>query len=164
MKYLYLVRHAKAEKSTTRQRDYDRTLVISGVGDAHKMGRKLMDLAVNPDLLISSSAIRAKQTTELIAEHLKYKPSRIVYDEEIYESSVRTLLMFINELEDKYRNVMIVGHDPTTSYMAEHLTKEEIGNFPTCGVVKIRFDITTWKEVSPGMGSLEWFEYPDSEE
>lgn len=164
MKYLYLLRHAKAEKTTTGQHDFDRMLLRSGHADAHMMGRKLRDLAVKPDLIISSMAIRAKQTAELIAEQLKYKLTTILYDEEIYESSVRILLRIIDMLENKYTNVMIIGHDPTISYMAEHLTKEEIGNIPVCGVVKIIFDITTWKEVSAGTGSLEWFKYPDSEE
>ena len=164
MKYLYLVRHAKAEKSTIGQPDFDRILSRRGHADALKMGRKLRDLSVKPDLFISSFAIRARQTSEIIAEQLKYKPDSIIYDEEIYESTVRILLRFINDLEDKYKSVVIVGHSPAIPYMTEYLTKEEIGNIQPCGIVKIRFDITTWKEATAGTGRLEWFEYPDAED
>ncbi|MFL5730504.1 MAG: SixA phosphatase family protein [Cytophagaceae bacterium] len=160
MKNLFLVRHAKSDWSVPGQKDFDRELNGRGRSDAPKMGRKLYELESKPDLIIASPAIRARFTAELICEQLKFDTERIIYTEDIYEASVRTLMSVINGVEDKYSRVMIFGHNPGFTYLAEYLTKKEIGNIPTCGMVNIEFDVDSWKEVSEGTGELKNFIYP----
>jgi phosphohistidine phosphatase len=160
VKNLFLVRHAKSDWSVGGQKDFDRALNGRGLSDAPKMGRKLYDLGVKPDLIMSSPAERAKLTSQLIAEQLKYDPDKIAFDPEIYEASVRSLLNVINAIDDRYNNVIIFGHNPTFTYIAESLTKKEIGNIPTCGAVHIEFNIKSWKEVSAGTGNMKSFTYP----
>lgn len=157
---LYLLRHAKSDWSVPGQKDIDRMLNSRGNNDAPRMGRKLHDLNVEPDLMIASPARRTRDTAGYIAEQLQYDLDNICYDEEIYEASVRTLLGLVNKLDDKNKSVMLVGHNPGFSYLAEYLTKEEIGNIPTCGVVNIEFSGSSWLEVSGGTGILKWFIYP----
>jgi phosphohistidine phosphatase len=160
VKNLFLVRHAKSDWSVGGQKDFERNLDGRGLHDAPNMGRKLFQMGIKPDLILSSPAERARLTSELVAEQLKYDPDKIVFDDEIYEASVRSLLNVINSLDDKYQNVMIFGHNPTFTYIAEYLTKREIGNIPTCGAVQIEFPIKSWKEVSEGTGDLKFFIYP----
>ena len=88
----------------------------------------------------------------------KHRPRTNVHFKEIYEASPRTLLKLVNELSPDQKEVMLVGHNPTFTYLAEYLTKEEIGNMPTCSCVKIKF-FNEWNEVSEGTGDLLWFEY-----
>jgi phosphohistidine phosphatase len=159
-KNLFLVRHAKSDWSVSGQKDFERQLNGRGLNDAPKIGRKLYEMGVKPDLIISSPAVRARLTAELIAEQLKYDTDKIVFDEEIYEASVRSLLKVINSIDDKNQTVIIVGHNPTFTYIAESLTKREIGNIPTCGAVQIEFNLNSWKEVSEGTGNLKSFSYP----
>jgi phosphohistidine phosphatase len=160
MKNLFLVRHGKSDWSVSGQKDFDRELNGRGRSDAPKMGRKLYEMEARPDIIISSPAARARLTAEFVCEQLKYDPEKILYNEDIYEASVRTLLGVINGIEDKYSRVMIFGHNPGFTFLAEYLTKKEIGNIPTCGVVNIEFDLDSWKEVSGGNGELKSFIYP----
>jgi phosphohistidine phosphatase len=160
VKNLFLIRHAKSDWSVGGQKDFDRELNGRGLNDAPKMGRKLYDIGVKPDLIISSPAQRAKLTAQLIAEQLKYDTDKIAFDPEIYEASVRSLLNVINAIDDRYNNVIIFGHNPTFTYIAESLTKKEIGNIPTCGAVQIEFNIKSWAEVSAGTGNMKSFIYP----
>ncbi len=159
-KTLIFMRHAKSDWSIAGQKDFDRTLNNRGLGDAPRMGRRLLEIGVKPDLVLSSPAIRAKTTAEYVSEQLGYDLDAIVYDKEIYESSVRSLLGVVNHLEDQYNCVIIFGHNPTHTYLAEYLTKEAIGNIPTAGAVCINFEFDSWKLVSEGTGKMRWFEYP----
>lgn len=159
-KTLYLLRHAKSDWSLPGQKDFDRDLNVRGYSDAPRMGHIMHEKGVKPDVIISSPAKRAALTAESFAERLDYDTDNIVYEEEVYEASPRTLFQLISSLDNKYDSVMLVGHNPTFTHIAEYLTGEEIGNMPTCSVVNIYFDIDNWQEVSAKSGKLEWFEYP----
>lgn len=163
MKYtLYLLRHAKSDWSVGGQKDIDRELNNRGHNDAPRMGRKLYELEVNPDKIICSPSKRTKLTLEYVCEQLKYDLSKVEYNDEIYEASVRSLLLVINNLEDNIKSVMLVGHNPGFTYLAEYLTKKEIGNVPTCGALRLDFEVDSWKEVSSGLADLKWFISPKS--
>ncbi len=159
-KTLIFMRHAKSDWSIPGQKDFDRILNNRGFNDAPRMGRRLMEKGIKPDLVISSPAIRAKTTAEYVCEQLNYDIDTIQYDEEVYEASVRSLLLVINNLSDKNNCVLIFGHNPTHTYLAEYLTKEVIGNIPTAGAVCIEFEFDSWQLVSEGTGKMKWFEYP----
>lgn len=159
-KTLIFMRHAKSEQSVQGLKDFDRPLNNVGLSDAPRMGRKLLEIGVKPDFVISSTALRAKTTAECVSEQLSYDIDAIQYDQEIYEASVRSLLAVINNLEDNHNCVLVFGHNPTHTYLAEYLTKEAIGNIPTGGAVGIDFEFDSWKLVSEGTGKMIWFEYP----
>jgi phosphohistidine phosphatase len=160
VKNLFLVRHAKSDWSVPGQKEFDRELNGRGISDAPRMGKKLYEMDVRPELIISSPALRAKLTAEFICEQLRYDTEKIIFNEEIYEASVRSLLAVINDLPDEYNKVMIFGHNPGFTDLAEHLTKTPIGNIPTCGAVSIEFQVDSWKEVSGETSILKWFIYP----
>lgn len=160
MKNLIMMRHAKSDWTNPTQKDFERTLNARGHRVAPRMGYKLHELEVHPDAIVSSPAERTKLTAEYLAEQLNIETSEIVYDEAIYEASVRSLLEVVNHLDDDHDTVILIGHNPSFSYLAEYLSGEEIGNIPTCGVVYLQFEFTTWKEVSQDTGSMKWFIYP----
>jgi phosphohistidine phosphatase len=159
-KTLIFMRHAKSDWSIPGQKDFDRPLNNRGLGDAPRMGRRLQEIGIRPDLIVSSPAVRAKHTAEYVSEQLHYDIDLIRFDPEVYESSVRSLLAVVNKLEDQYHCVLIFGHNPTLTYLSEYLTKEAIGNIPTTGAVCIDFDFDSWELVSEGTGHMRWFEYP----
>jgi phosphohistidine phosphatase len=159
-KNLFLVRHAKSDWSQPGQKDFDRDLNARGRLDAPRMGRKLFEMDVKPDLIISSPAERAKLTAEFIAEQLRYDTEKIEWNEEVYEASVRSLLSVINQIDDSIHKAMVVGHNPTFTYIAEYLTKKPFENIPTCGIVHIEFEVGSWKEIAGDLGNLKWFIYP----
>ena len=162
MKYLFFVRHAKAEKASVAFKDFDRELAYKGQVDAPRMAKILSEYGVKAERLISSPALRTKQTAILFAQQLRFDLADIVYEPEFYEASVRTLLRIINSFNDSFSSAMIFGHNPSFSHLPEYLTQEIIGKVPTCGVVLLQFNIDTWAEISGGIGSVVKFWYPES--
>ncbi|WP_459573846.1 SixA phosphatase family protein [Cupriavidus sp. 8B] len=81
MKTLFLVRHAKASRDDPSLPDRQRSLDDRGRHDASKMGKRRIDRGVEPDLLVSSPALRALTTAHLIADEIGYKRKDIVVDE-----------------------------------------------------------------------------------
>ena len=112
-------------------------------------------------MIISSDAVRAQTTAILLAEQLKYERHKIQYTEEIYKASVRSLLSLINDQKDAFTQVLIVGHNPVLTYLAEYLTKEEIGSIAPCGVVHLTCEAESWMEFSEGNVQLEDYMFPE---
>ncbi|SDJ94663.1 phosphohistidine phosphatase [Catalinimonas alkaloidigena] len=159
-KKLYLLRHAKSDWSQPGQRDFDRELNERGYRDAPLMGQVLHRKKVVPQVIYASPARRTTLTAELVAPALPYPAEAVHYVKLLYECSLQTMLTFISRLDDQYDEVMIIGHNPTMTYTAEHLSGESLGNVPTCGVVSLAFEVDTWEAVAGRSATLEWFEYP----
>ena len=86
MKKLYIIRHAKSSWKDFSLADYDRPLNKRGFFNAPFMGNILKEKRVMPDLILSSPALRAKTTAEIIAKSIHYV-DKIVFDKKIYEAS-----------------------------------------------------------------------------
>jgi len=159
MKYLYLVRHAKSDWKNTGLADIERPLNERGKRDAPFMGKILVDKKVNPDLILSSTAKRARKTAIAIAKKLDINDDKILFDENIYEASAGELMNIVNSIEDKYNSVMIFGHNPGLTTLHNSLSNHYIDNIPTCGIVALKFD-TGWKNLGSAASELMFFEYP----
>ena len=117
-----------------------------GYQDALTMGKRLSKRGVNPDLLVSSPALRALTTAQLIADELGYQRNDIALDERLYASSADNLLAIICALDDKLDRVMLFGHNPEFTDLAHRLSSE-ITDMPTCAVAEFRFDANVWVDV-----------------
>jgi phosphohistidine phosphatase len=146
MKTLFLVRHAKSSRDDPSLPDRDRPLDDRGRQDAPKMGKRLAKRDVKPDLLLSSPALRALTTAQLIAEEVGYKHKEIVADDRLYDSSADDLLAVIRALDKKLNSVMLFGHNPEFTDLAHRLSSE-ISDMPTCAVVEFNFDTKAWSDV-----------------
>lgn len=160
MKTLFLIRHAKSDWSNPSLKDFERSLNPRGERVAPKMGRELLSRNVSPDIVYSSPSKRTRQTASYICEGINYNEESILFKEEIYEASTGALLRLINSISDDNKTAMVIGHNPSMTYLAEYLTDEILNNIPTCGVLKINFEIDSWKFVSKSTGILEWYTYP----
>ena len=159
---LYLLRHAKTLEREGNQLDFDRELHPIGLQNATRMGIFLKDSTPNFDFIISSPAVRAKKTIELIAEQIKIDTNSIHYNDDIYEASVRNLLQTINSFKSNWKTVMLVGHNPALSYLAEYLTGEAIGSLTTCGLVHLKFKNVDWNMVTEKSGYFVSYYFPES--
>lgn len=156
MKSLILVRHGKAEHIKIEQHDYDRKLTDNGIEDVNELAKELKEDLHLVDLIISSSAKRAFQTSKILARVLDIKEDTIIKNDLIYESNISVLLNVINSIDDKFERVIITGHNPTFEYMIEYLSNHVIaGGLSTSGAAHITFDIDTWALVSEGIGVLK---------
>ncbi|MCY0854846.1 SixA phosphatase family protein [Cupriavidus sp. D39] len=147
MKILFLVRHAKSSRDDPSLPDQQRPLEDRGRNDASKMGKRLTDRGVEPDLLVSSPALRALTTAQLIADEIGYKRKDIVVDERLYASSPDNLLAVICALDDRLDRVMLFGHNPEFTDLAHRLSSTII-DMPTCAIAEFCFDAKAWADVA----------------
>jgi len=146
MKTLTLVRHAKASNDDPTWADRDRPLADRGRQEAIEMGKRLAGRKVKPDLLLSSPALRALTTAQLMADALGCERKEIVVDDRLYASSAQGLLAVIRALDDTLDRAMLFGHNPEFTELAHRLSSE-IVNMPTCAVAEFRFNPTKWSDL-----------------
>jgi phosphohistidine phosphatase len=160
MKHLVLVRHAKSSWKDEEIEDHERPLSKRGERDAPFMAKIFRDKKLRTDLIISSTAVRALATAGEFARALDIKKKKILRVSEMYLADAEDILDYIQQLDDDYKSVMIFGHNPGLSILANDLTDGSIGDLPTCAIVAIDFDTSTWKEARKGTGKLRFFEFP----
>lgn len=160
MKQLILVRHAKSSWKEPQLDDHDRTLNKRGKRDAPFMAGILKKRKVKPDKMLSSSAVRAFTTASIFAKELGFDKHRIEKQKELYLAELEDWLQCIKSLEDDAATVIIFGHNPGITWLANYLSDVVVDNVPTCGVCGIGFSFDHWSEVEAGNGKQLFFEYP----
>jgi len=160
MKQLLVIRHAKSSWDNPDLQDNERPLNKRGLEDAPLMANVLRTHNFNLDKIFSSSALRAKMTTEIFAKELNIPESMIEYTDELYNASRREILNFIKRLDNKYESIAIVGHNPGLTDLVHFLLYDFDYELPTCAVVGIDLDLEKWSDIKSGTGSLKFFEYP----
>ncbi len=138
--------------------DFDRPLNKRGKLNAPFMGAKLNKAKVKPDIILSSPALRAKITAEIIAKEVKYS-KEIIFNESMYDTSVRTLHKILTKLDSSNETAFIFGHNPDLEMLTEYYVEFD-ENIPTCGIVEIEFDCKKWKDISAKNATLISFDYP----
>lgn len=161
-KELWLIRHAEAEESGFNVRDYDRQLTQRGIQTATLLGKHLHALYPECQRIISSSAQRAQATAVILAGQYNYDTAGVVLEKEIYEASLRTFLHLINQLPESLEKVMIVGHNPTVTYLAEYLTQDNVGAFSPGTAALLTQDTDTWQAFSQGTASIKEIVRPET--
>ena len=159
MKTLILIRHAKSSWKHPDLPDLLRPLNKRGQRDAPVMGGRLAKREVEPDLIASSPATRAIATAEAMAQEIGYPEEDIRVDERLYEASAFDLLEIIQGLDNALEHVMLIGHNPGLTELANDLGCD-VDNIPTCGVVELQFDIGSWALVGDVDPIHIDFDYP----
>ena len=162
MKMLTLIRHAKSSWEQPELADLDRPLNKRGKRDAPKMGQRLVQKQLQPDLFITSPAKRAFTTAKAIAEEIGYGMDELVTDDRAYTADAAELLAILRDVDNAYHDVVLVGHNPAMTNLVNYLTSESIDNVPTCGIVRASFSVDAWSKLRRRTGELVWFDYPKS--
>lgn len=158
MRTLLLLRHAKSSRKDNGVRDFDRPLNQRGLKAAPSIGRLIRKRKLQPDLVLSSPAERARQTTQLLFEAAGLK-TEVRYDERIYEATGARLFEIVGQIEEDANVAMLVGHNPGLEELLEALTGEA-HNLPTAALACIELNIEKWNKVRAGGGQLEWLVKP----
>ncbi len=156
VKKLYLVRHAEAANNTAS--DFQRPLTAEGERVARHLGKWIDQKEFDIDQIISSTALRATTTAELINESLS--KGSIKHDAELYEASVRTFLRCVNAISNESLNILMVAHNPAITYLAEYLTGSPIVNMEPGGMAIITFSDFEWEGVGEKTGTLDQYVSP----
>jgi len=151
MKTLLLMRHAKSDWDADYEFDHDRPLNGRGLSSARLMGRVLAEEGLVPDLIISSTAVRARKTAELAMEAGSWS-SEIRLDRSLYDEGPRAVLVVGASAPD-VDGLMLVGHQPTWSMLVSALTGER-AEMKTAAVAVIELDIESWAYLPDASGTL----------
>jgi phosphohistidine phosphatase len=146
IKTLLILRHAKSSWKSAELSDHDRPLNNRGKRDAPRIGRKLSKEGLIPQLIISSPAVRAYSTAEMVAKACGYD-GEITVDSLLYGSVYTEYLKVLKIQNDQYDVIMLVGHNPHSEQLLEKLTGEMVP-MPTCSVANVSLYIRKWKDVN----------------
>lgn len=149
MKHLFLLRHAHSAEKQPGFTDKDRELTTNGMRQAAAAGAFLKSREFNVDVILTSTALRAATTAEIVAGQINLAPEFIHAMDDLYLASTGTLLNIIRQ-SDNHRSLLIVGHNPTISYFAEHLTRTHIPEVGPANILVLRTTIAHWKELQQG--------------
>ena len=158
MRSIIIFRHGKSDWDAKYDRDHYRPLSKRGIKASKKMGQHLNKIHQIPEIVISSSAIRAKNTAKLAMEYGNWS-SKFFIETKIYGGTSETLLSIIHSTEDKYGSICFVGHEPTCSSFISLCTYHS-QRFTTASMAKINFKTNSWGEIKFGSGILEWIKSP----
>ena len=158
MKTLLVLRHAKSSWDSSAARDFDRPLAPRGERDGPKIGRELKRRRIDPDLIVSSPAVRAKATLELVssAAGLSAGPT---FNESIYGASSAELIKIVRHFPNERSRAMVVGHNPGFEDLVNRLTGSN-ERMPTAALACITFDVDDWADVEDDNGKLVWLITP----
>jgi phosphohistidine phosphatase len=164
MSRLFLLRHAKAGWAQPGMRDFDRPLDASGWTDAESTGLAMRERNLSPELVLCSSAVRARETLEAVNRHLP--TTRIVFADGLYATDAAGYLELIQRAND-VDSALVVGHNPMMEDLGFALPSDGDPNardmlaagFPTSGLAVIRF-AGSLATAEPGKGYLETFIAP----
>lgn len=159
-RHVLVMRHAKSDWDSGCGSDFDRPLAKRGERDAPRMGRWLREQALIPDRVVSSPAVRARQTCLLVCAALAIKKGQIHWEPAIYAAEVTTLLNVLARCPKKTQRLLLVGHNPSLEDLVAYLTAGTgalpAGGklMPTGAVVVIRLP-ESWAGLTPGCGHIE---------
>jgi phosphohistidine phosphatase len=166
-KQLYVLRHAKSSWAEPGLDDHDRPLAARGRAATKAMAAHVREQGIRPELVICSSARRARETLEGVDPG-----GQRLIEPGVYSASATDLLRRLRRVTDATESVMVVGHNPTLQMLVLRLADPNgdapdedsdlgavRGKFPTGALATLRFD-GGWSELAPGRAELTGFVRP----
>lgn len=158
MKELILIRHGKSSWDNNLK-DHDRPLKKRAYNDAQVVAKELLkkDIYFNY-LMMSSTAVRAKTTAKLYQELLKVEETKLSLEEELYNFDMFDILHFLKKVPTSIHQLILVGHNPGLTEVANFLGSQYFSYLPTSGAVKINFNAKNWVDLE--RGTTEFYIFP----
>ena len=125
------------------------------------MGLHVSFIKEIPDVVISSTAVRALLTAKFAIKHGEWK-CPLLFEPSIYGGSPSFLMKLINNQSNNLSSICLVGHEPNFSNFISQATGSNFIKFSTASLAKIDFDINIWKHITFGLGKLKWFVSPEN--
>lgn len=160
MKTIFFIRHAKSSWEDLSLSDKNRPLNPRGLRDAPFMAKLLKGKLGSIDQIISSPANRAFTTAGYFAEAFDINEKKIQVEKKIYEAYTGDIFDIIKELKEEWNKVLLFGHNPSFTSIANRFSKEYIPNIPTCGIFEVQLSVQNWEDFTEDKGELVNFYYP----
>ena len=160
IKQLVVIRHAKSSWDDPSLKDQDRPLNPRGLKDAPRMGGLLKAWGYPPDHILSSPALRATTTADLIAAAVDHPATDIEIRGDLYEEGTKGLMSAVHDLDDRWHRVYLIGHNPDLTDLINDLSDAGVSHLPTTGIAILEFEVDAWQHIMEGSGHMLRFEYP----
>jgi phosphohistidine phosphatase len=149
MKTLLILRHAKTEPDAPNG-DHARQLTGRGRRDATTIGNFISSSVGVPDVILTSDASRALETSELVAAGCLFAGDLTV-EPDIYGASAEALAGIVRRLPAAAAYAVLVGHNPSMVDLVTLLAGPDVAidHLPTAGLVHLEHDTDRWAEITP---------------
>jgi phosphohistidine phosphatase len=159
MKTLLLMRHAKSSWKDDSLADHERPLKKRGRNDAKTIAKEIKKNDLVPDIILSSTAERARETVEILIDTLDFK-NEVIYLGALYMAEPQDFIEILKTLNNKNKTAMLVGHNPGMEAYLQ-IIDGEIESMPTSGLGQLVLAIDDWADISlDSMGDLLGFWTP----
>jgi len=157
LKRLLLLRHGKSDWNNPDQPDNERPLNDRGQRAAALMGAYLRQRGLTPDLILSSPAVRTRETAQRVLTAL-HADVPLEFRAELYLADPKTIMEMVRGAPDEIATLLVIGHNPGMQLAALKLSagdpagrRDEIEDkFPTAALAVIEFDIASWAKAKAG--------------
>jgi phosphohistidine phosphatase len=146
MKTITFLRHSKSSWDYILE-DVDRPLNEVGIEKIKKVAESSKHQFINSDIIFSSTANRAIHTCLILTRHLSISNSKIRLSEDLYTFNHFEVFDFIKKIEDKYSQVVLVGHNPAYTEISNYFSENKILNLPTARWFSMKFDSNKWSDI-----------------
>ncbi len=149
MKKLVLIRHGKSSWKYN-VKDHERPLKQRGEEDSKLVSEAFLEHQILPNKIFSSSAKRALNTCKIFAKSLQIPENEIEIVDDLYDFGGQNVINFIKSIDDKYKSIMIFGHNHAFTSISNIFGDKFIDNLPTSGLVVINFKVDLWQDINQG--------------
>jgi phosphohistidine phosphatase len=146
MKTITFLRHSKSSWDYILE-DVDRPLNEVGIEKIKKVAESSKHQFINSDIIFSSTANRAIHTCLILTRQLSISNNKIRLSEDLYTFNHFEVFNFIKKIEDKYSQVVLVGHNPAYTEISNYFSENKILNLPTARWFSMKFDSNKWSDI-----------------
>jgi phosphohistidine phosphatase len=149
MKELIILRHAKSNRTFSGE-DINRPLSLEGIKKIKKISHQKENFFNKSDVIITSPAIRALHTATIVLRELDLSMEKLKIDNPLYTFSVHSIIDYVYTLDDRWNNVVLVGHNPAFIDVINYFSEAGINHLRTAGFAQITFNADYWKDLYKG--------------
>lgn len=164
MKTLLLIRHAKSSWKSEGLSDFERPLNERGKHDVPIMAHRIKNRSLQIDAFISSTAKRARKTAKIFMDNLGADENTIMLSPSLYEASLHTFKIVIENISNEYHTVAIFAHNPAITEFANSLECLQIYDMPTCSVYAVKINTESWSDLQVAEKEFLFFDFPKNED
>lgn len=164
MMYLTVMRHAKAQNVAPGLPDVERPLTEGGRNDVMQISRLMIERKIRPDLILTSPALRARETAEIVRAALDVDPGATRAIPDLYDVSPSDVPGIVEAAAERIsetpRSILVVGHNPAMTDLINLLSEEPVENVSAGGFAFFEIPGDSWRDAALAPGNLLYFAEP----
>lgn len=147
-RYLIVMRHAKSDWGDVALSDHERPLNERGSRDAPRMARWLHGIGMVPDLVLSSTSQRTRDTIDLMQQEWD-RDVEVCCSDSLYLATPETILRTIQSDGCGVERLMVLAHNPGITHFVSKLAGQSI-EMPTAAIAVFQVEKADWSELAMG--------------